>query len=331
MKRLLSIVFAALIGAGLLCGCNDSPKGKVEELEELKGRVVYSIGQGQVPDLVFRYLLKEAGVEYRLADTPKEGVVSLAYVGEGTEIVGGLAAGKMQYGVLSEPAATVALGKAEGVSRMLDIQALYNKVTGSKNGYPQAALVVKKEFLAAHPGYVADFVAKFKEGAKWAETEPAAALEQIMNAGSTSVPVLTAEIAKGCNLGFTAAADCKKQLVSFYEGLDSVKDAGTAPVGAKLPNDDFYQGEITGESEAGVRAKVYAPDGAPAISIAKMIYDGFDADFSIVPPANIVAKVMTDADIAIMPTNAAAAKADDAGVVMLGVTNFGSLYMLGKE
>ena len=331
MKRILAVLFAVVLGAGVLCGCNDSPKGKVEELEELKGRVVYSIGQGQVPDLVFRYLLKEAGVEYRLADTAKEGVVSLAYVSEGTEIVGGLAAGQMNYGVLSEPAATVALKNAAGTSRMIDIQALYKKVTGSKNGYPQAALVVKKDFLAAHPGYVAAFVAAFEAGAKWAETEPDGALAEIRKAGSTTVPMLTAEIAKGCNLGFTPAADCKAQLVSFYNGLNDVKDEGTAPVGAKLPNDAFYRGEITGEAETGVRAKVYAPDGAPAISLAKMIYDGFDADFSVVPPANIMAKVMTDADIAVMPANAAAAKADDAGIVMLGVTNFGSLYMVGKE
>ncbi len=333
MKKILAVVISALLGLSVLIGCgSNTPSGKVEELEGLKGRVVYSIGQGNVPDLVFRWLLKSAGVEYDFSDKAQDGKVSLAYVAEGAEFIGGLAAGKMNYGVISEPAATQSLGKAEGAARMLDIQTLYKNAAGSEKGYPQAALVVKKTFLAEHPGYVAQFAAAFESGAKWAENEPALALAAIKKAGSTTVPALTAEIAKGCNLGFTRAADVKTDLLNFYAALNEVKREGESGV-AEMPENEFFAGQISGESETGVSAKVYVPDGAPAIGMAKLIADGYEgAEFHVVPPARIMENFVRNADIAVMPTNAAAIRyAADKSIIMLGVTNFGSLYLIGRE
>ncbi len=341
MKKVLCVLLTLCMLCGVCAGCGGkSPAGKVEELEQLKGKVVYSIGNGQVPDLVFRYLLKKAGVEYRFGNTAADDVVTLDYVDDGAMFNAGFLAGQYNYGVISEPAATAALKQAAAAnidaSRMLDIQTLYEKVTGSDNGYPQAALVVKKSFLAAHPDYVANFVDTFKTTAKWAETEPASALAAIREANSTAVPMLTEEIAKGCNLGFTAAADAKAQLLAFYEGLNSVKKDNETPVGDTLPDDAFFIGDIrrTGSATDAVEAKVYAPDGAPAISLAKMIADGFDgATFEIVQAANIGPTVLSGkADIAIMPTNAAAMLyGKGADIAMLGVTNFGSLYMVGRN
>lgn len=337
MKKLLAIVLSAVFALAVLTGCNpDTPKGKVEELEELKGRVVYSIGKGNVPDLVFRYLLREANVEYRVSEkTAKEGVVSLAYESEGSVIVGGLKAGTINYGVISEPAATQATN-LEGVSRMIDIQKLYNKITGSENGYPQAALVVKKSFLESNPEYVANFVAAFKAGAKWAESEPAAAKAAIESAGSTTVPALNETIAKGCNLGFTSAHAAKDELLKFYSALASVQEEGENTVANTKPADEFF---VNADAISGTDAttpssvKVYVPDGAPAIGMAKLIADNYAAaEFHVVAPSNIGTIVLGgDADIAVMPTNAAANLYAKAGIVMLGVTNWGSLYMVGKE
>ena len=240
----------------------------------------------------------------------------------------------MSYGVISEPAATVALEKVEKAERMLDIQKLYAELTKSSGGYPQAALVVKKSFLESHNDYVADFTAAFSSSAKWAETQPTEALAAIKTAGSTTVPKLTAEIAKGCNLGFTSAASAKTQLLAFYEGLNGVAEPEESKAVPKMPDDEFFVGAVekngTGETADGV--KVFAPDGAPAISLSKMIADGYEgAMFGVVAPEQIGGKVLSgEADIAIMPTNAAAKLyGAGAGIVMLGVTNFGSLYLIG--
>ena len=40
----------------------------ISSLADLRGKVVGVIGQGQVPDLTFRYLLRKNGVEYTVAE-----------------------------------------------------------------------------------------------------------------------------------------------------------------------------------------------------------------------------------------------------------------------
>ena len=213
--------------------------GDATALQDLKGQVVYSIGQGNVPDLVFRYVLRQANIPYRFADTVQEGTVSLAYVSEGSAIVGGFTAGKMQYGVISEPAATVAQNKASA-KRLMNLQTLYENATNTTHGFPQAALVVKKSLLQTRAADIEAFVQAFAQGAKWAETAPAAALEAIKSAGSSAVPMLNANIAKGCNLGFERAFGIKENILAFYAALDSVKEQGETPVGGTLPGDDFF-------------------------------------------------------------------------------------------
>ena len=48
-------------------------------LESLKGKVVGVIGQGLVPDLTFKYILKKAGIEYVVSDSAENGKVALRY------------------------------------------------------------------------------------------------------------------------------------------------------------------------------------------------------------------------------------------------------------
>ena len=343
MKKRLFCVVCAVLMALSLCACGDKgPKGKVEELSELKGRVVYSIGQGQVPDLVLRSILKQANVPYTLSDTAQSGKVSLAYASDGVQVIGGLNSGAYNYGVLGEPAATTALSKVQGSRRMFDLQELYGELKHAEKGFPQAVLVVKKSFYEAHPAYVKAFVEAFAAGAKWSETNAADALTALKNAGSTQIAALTNDIAKNCNLGFKAATDAKQEIKTFFEDINGVIDASQgeeSPIGGSVPDDAFFAAvPTTGAEESGLSANVYAPDGAPAIAFAKMIHDTFaGASFNIVAPNQIGPAVTTgNADIAIMPSNAAATvygkkKGTGSEPLCLGVTSFGNLYLIGKE
>ena len=341
-KRIVCIVCAILMAVSLCACANKGPSGKVNELNELKGRVVVSIGRGQVPDLVFRSILKQAGVPYTLSNTAESDKVSLDYVADGAQVIVDMNAGAVNYGVLGEPAATNALGKVAGTSVMFDLQALYGELKGTEKGFPQAVLVVKKSFYEAHPAYVKAFVEAFSAGVQWAETNADAALTALKGAGSTQIASLTNEIAKNCNLGFKPASEAKESLLTFYEDLEGARDAEKgepSPIGGSMPDDAFFASVPTaGESESGLTANVYAPDGAPAIALSKMIHDSFTgASFHIVPPSKIGDEVAAgNADIAIMPSNAAAnlygkKKSTDAAPLCLGVSCFGNLYLIGKE
>ena len=82
------------------------------------------------------------------------------------------------------------------------------------------------------------------------------------------------------------------------------------------------------------KVKVYMPDGAPAIALAAFMANNYDnTDFTIVNANTIAAHVAgktADADLAIMPINAAATlynKGND--IVMLTVNTHGNLFIVG--
>lgn len=83
-----------------------------------------------------------------------------------------------------------------------------------------------------------------------------------------------------------------------------------------------------------VKVKIYMPDGAPAVALSAFMANGYDnTDFTIVNASTIAAHVAgktADADMAIMPINAAATlynKGND--IVMLTVNTHGNLFIVG--
>ena len=114
-------------------------------LDDLVGKVVGVIGQGLVPDLTFKAILKDRGLlDYVIAgDTPTEGKITIRYFAQAPDMLPLLKQGKISIGLLPEPAATNLTTKVapEKTWFRLDVQQLYDSET---KAYPQAVLMVKK-------------------------------------------------------------------------------------------------------------------------------------------------------------------------------------------
>lgn len=80
--------------------------GDMEGAQTLAGNVVGVMGQGNVPDLVFRYILKKKNIEYVVSDVAVEGKVAIKYYADGGSVARALKAGQIGYGLLAEPAAS---------------------------------------------------------------------------------------------------------------------------------------------------------------------------------------------------------------------------------
>ena len=79
---------------------------------------------------------------------------------------------------------------------------------------------------------------------------------------------------------------------------------------------------------------VYMPDGAPAIAMSGLMHDGYYVtDFTVVQASTIAARVSSgDADLAIMPINAAAALYNSGKKIkLLSVNTHGNLYFVGAQ
>ncbi len=97
-------------------------------------------------------------------------------------------------------------------------------------------------------------------------------------------------------------------------------------------------GALTGcadETTDGIRSfSVYMPDGAPALAVSALMHDGYYAtDFTVVQASTISARVSGgDADLAIMPVNAAATLYNGGKKIkLLSVNTHGNLYFVGAE
>ncbi|MCH5162749.1 MAG: ABC transporter substrate-binding protein [Clostridiales bacterium] len=97
-------------------------------------------------------------------------------------------------------------------------------------------------------------------------------------------------------------------------------------------------GALVGCSDDGGKTQkvfhVYMPDGAPAIALSELMHEGYYAtDFTVVSASTISARVSSgDADLAIMPINAAAALYNGGKkITMLSVQTHGNLYFVGEK
>ena len=123
----------------------------ITKIEDLAGKHVLLSNKNEAPDLIFRLVLKWAGI-----DPDKD--VTLDYVGSPNEAVPLYLAGRGDVAVLHEPAATAALIKAKQMGiplfRAFDVTEVYGKHTGRGPKIPQVGLAVSEAFLDAHPEVV---------------------------------------------------------------------------------------------------------------------------------------------------------------------------------
>ncbi|MDE6473784.1 MAG: hypothetical protein K2L70_01610 [Clostridia bacterium] len=219
-----------------------SISSNVESLQDLKGKMVYSIGQSSVPDMIFQTLLKKADIPYEVGETPSSGKVTIKYCLDGSEVISQLALakakGQLAFGIYAEPAVTNS--KAKGFEEVFDLQSLWAQSgDDSQNGYAQAVLIARdrvcedSEFVAKLlDSFVANESAILKDSAKAVENIKAIYPQSALQANMTS------QVIGRCNIK-TVKADALGR--NYYENtLKAVMAINANLIGGQLPSDDFY-------------------------------------------------------------------------------------------
>lgn len=250
----------------------------------------------------------------------------------------------LDYGLLPEPAAST-LEKVKGKDftwKRLSLQDLYDSQTKS---YPQAVLMVKNDVLQAYPQLVRQMKDKFNDNASWVKDNAKLAVSAVKGsyASSTLNPnVMDSSVIENCKISWQDASQAKKQVNDYISNILSVNDSQLI-VPAKAVAEDFFYVDngAGGQAIEGKEFTFYAPDGAPALAIAKFISDGENfvsgATFNYnVVVAEDIAKytngVLGTADFVVMPVNAASKiyKNQKANYTMVSVITHGNLYIMAK-
>ncbi len=206
-------------------------KGEYSSLNDLKGKVVYSVGAGGTPEVVFKNILKENNIEFEDGTVVKNnGKVYFNAVTEAANVLAALNNGEADFALLGEPVVTQAMAKT-GAKIAFSLEDEWKKIH-SDVGFVQAGLIVKESVLAEN-AYLDALLKKMTENKAYLIANAEKAVEDLKAIGAT-LPALSEATLARCNIGSESAKSRKADIEAFFSVLNP------KAYGGKLPDDGFY-------------------------------------------------------------------------------------------
>ena len=203
---------------------------EINSLEDLKGKEIYTMGRNLTPDITFRYLLENSGIN------PDEDLV-LNYLSGATELAPAFLSGKASIVVMPEPMVSLVMSKKEGTKIAFDIQEEWGKITGTEGGYPQASLFVKNDIIENHKDLLEEFLLAYEDSCNWVNNNSEEAGNYYEGLVEGIPGKIIAKSVPGNNIKFSYGEDIRTDLEKYLEILFQY-DPKT--VGGKLPDEGFY-------------------------------------------------------------------------------------------
>ena len=198
----------------------------VKSLADLEGKTVYCPAQN--PAFIFEAICKASGVNVTIDTTYAQPAALMSVMAESEE---GMLA------VLPQPVLTVAMSKNQNLTVALDLTAEWKNAVGS-DSLVQGCIVVRNEFLEAHPNEVIKFLEEYKESIEFVNQNPTEASEMVVELGIyAGAAAVAAKAIPSCNIVYMDGDAMKVALSAF---LKTMFDFKPASVGGALPADDFY-------------------------------------------------------------------------------------------
>lgn len=201
----------------------------VSSIKDLKGKTVYSSGQGSTPEYALNYILKQNGLQ-----VGKD--VQVKYMAQHAELASSMIAGKVTIAVLPEPFVTQVCAKNKKVKAALNLTEEWKKASADSSVLTMGCLIVQKGFAEKNKDAFNKFLDEYKTSADDAannieETSKLSEKYGIMNAA------VAAKAIPNCSIVYIDGSEMKSKIPDFLKVL---YQANPKSVGGKLPGDEFY-------------------------------------------------------------------------------------------
>lgn len=201
----------------------------VDSVADLGGQRIDNSARGANPDIIFRYLLSEHGID------PEEDV-ELRYFNH-TELAQLVIAGRSELAVLPEPFVTRVTGASDSARVVMDLQEVWRELKGDDAFIAMGVLVVKRTLVEDHPEFVRDFLEEYRASIEWVNANPAAAGRLIEENELGFTAAAARQAIPRANIRYIGARDARERLEEYFSVL---YDYDPASVGGSLPDDGFY-------------------------------------------------------------------------------------------
>lgn len=150
-------------GTLYLCGTDST----IRALTDLKGQHLYSMARGMNPDIVFRSLLSENGL-----DPDRDVFIDYAFPSH-IDLANAVLAGRADPAVLSEPQISLIKQQDPDIRILIDLNAEWESTYGIP--LPQTAVLVHEDLLTQFPAKISKLVQLMIWSAEKVNSEPALA------------------------------------------------------------------------------------------------------------------------------------------------------------
>lgn len=201
----------------------------IDNLADLAGRTVYSIGEGGTPEFTFDYLLEESGLSDK---------VNFSFRSTPFEILNLLQEEENGVALLPQPFVEVAKKLVPGLNVPIDITEEWEGLDSTEGiDSVTTVSVVRTSFLEEHPEAVDEYLEQAKASTDFTNAEPEAAAELTGTYETFMNPELAAQAIPECNIVTVTGTEMKEKLAPF---LKIVSDMNPNAVGGTVPDDNFY-------------------------------------------------------------------------------------------
>lgn len=205
-----------------------SKDDSIKSVTDLKGKTVYSSGQGATPEYIVNYILRKNGLE------PGKDV-TIEYKTAHNELATLAVEGSVDICILPEPFASKVLAKNESYKRVLDLTAEWGKVSSAK--LAQGCLVARADYIEQNPEIIKEFMSFYEASVNFVNNENNAGAVFLAKNGYFDTPQLAADTIPNCNIVFITGEEMKK---TATENFTVLFEANPASVGGEIPADALY-------------------------------------------------------------------------------------------
>lgn len=196
---------------------------EIKSIADLKGKTVYSLGEGSVPEFLLNYILAENNLD---------GEVTVEYKADYSEIKALADEGKADIVMLPEPYAAMLASAADGVRYALDLADEWGKV--SETPFAQGVIVARTEYIEQNPEYIETFLMQNEVSVNYLVENPQAGATLLSETGYFDSPELAQAALAGCNPSFIKGENMKAAVKAV---IDMLYQADPASIGGAVPDD----------------------------------------------------------------------------------------------
>lgn len=199
----------------------------LNSLQDFKGKDLVVPFRADMPDIVLQTLLKKHGI-----DSKKD--INIKYIANPIDAMQNIIIGREKNALLVEPGMSMALMKAKGLNRSVDLQKEWGKVFGTNGDIPQAGVA---EVGNHSQKVVARFVEEYEKAMQWYIENPKQAGELAQKHFKVFKAKAIEKSIPFVRLKSRTAQESKQDLQAFFKIL---LQENPKLIGNKLPSDDFY-------------------------------------------------------------------------------------------